>query len=238
MKVHLFLLCYNEEVILPYTLRHYKKNFPNAEITIFDNYSTDRSVSIAEEQGCKIVKYDSNGQQDEVLLIGLRSHLWKKHMDKGWVIMCDMDEWLDMTEEQLEEEDRKGTTIITTKGFNMVGESKKFDCSDIDLFEIKKGFYDENMSKRICFKYPEVSSIEFWYGAHLCFPQGHIVYSSESFLLKHYDILGEEYIIDKRSKRYERNQINRMSGINGHYTFDKDTLRSVYKTYLENAIII
>ena len=118
-------------------------------------------------------------------------------MDKGWVIMCDMDEWLDMTEEQLEEEDRKGTTIITTKGFNMVGESKKFDCSDIDLFEIKKGFYDENMSKRICFKYPEVSSIEFWYGAHLCFPQGHIVYSSESFLLKHYDILGEEYIIDK-----------------------------------------
>ena len=63
MKVHLFLLCYNEEVILPYTLRHYKKNFPNAEITIFDNYSTDRSVSIAEEQGCKIVKYDSNGQR-------------------------------------------------------------------------------------------------------------------------------------------------------------------------------
>ena len=54
--MNIFLLCYNEELMLPHTLKHYKTRFPNATITIFDNYSTDRSKQIAEEAGCLIQK--------------------------------------------------------------------------------------------------------------------------------------------------------------------------------------
>ena len=237
MKIHIFLLCYNEEIMLPFTVRHYKKNFPNAVITIFDNYSTDRSAAIAEEQGCRVVKYDSKEQQDEHLLIWVRSHLWKDFMDKGWVIMCDMDELLTMTEAQLEEEDKKGTTIITTQGFNMVGESMMADVSDIDLFDIKKGFYDDKMSKRICFKYPEVS-IEFWFGAHQCFPQGMVRYSEAKYLLQHYDILGAEYAVEKNRRRYERNQKSREHGFNGHYLLDRDTIVARYQDHLKSAITL
>jgi glycosyltransferase involved in cell wall biosynthesis len=237
MKVHIFLLCYNEERILPYTLQHYKKNFPNAIITIFDNYSTDRSAAIAEEQGCRVVKYDSNEQQNEELLIWVRSHLWKDFMEKGWVIMCDMDEWLSMTDAQLEEEDAKGTTIVTTQGFNMVGESKMADLSDINLFDIKRGFYDDRMSKSICFKYPEVG-IEFWYGAHHCFPQGYIQYSEEAYLLQHYDILGAEYVVEKNQRRYERNYQSREEGLNEHYLLDRDAIISRYQYHLAISIIL
>jgi len=48
MKIDIFLLCYNEELLLPHTLKFYKTNFPNATIHIVDNYSTDSSCDIAE----------------------------------------------------------------------------------------------------------------------------------------------------------------------------------------------
>ncbi len=238
MPIHIFLLCYNEEQMLPYTLQHYKTNFPNAKITIFDNHSTDRSVQIAKEAGCDIAYFASNEQQDEKLMIWVRSHMWKKYVnDASWVIMCDMDEWLNATEADLEKEKEKGVTVLTTQGVNMVGESQKADYSDINLFEIKKGFYDENMSKRICFYYPTVS-MEYWYGAHKCFPQGHVVYSDTSYMMKHYDFLGPEYLVEKHRKRWDRNQLSRESGLNQHYFNERDKTIQVYQQALARAVAL
>ncbi len=42
MKIDVFTTCYNEQIILPYFLKHYKK-FAN-NITVYDNMSTDNSV--------------------------------------------------------------------------------------------------------------------------------------------------------------------------------------------------
>jgi hypothetical protein len=151
--------------------------------------------------------------------------------------MCDMDERLDATQEELEEETRKGTTVITTQGVNMVGESKTADYSDINLFDIQKGFYDDNMSKRICFKYPTVS-MEYWYGAHKCFPQGHVVYSEKTYFLKHYDFLGEEYLVEKHRKRWERNHLSRSNGLNQHYFNEREKTMVVYQTALSRATIV
>jgi glycosyltransferase involved in cell wall biosynthesis len=238
MPIHIFLLCYNEELMLPHTLRYYKSRFPSAVITIFDNYSTDRSAQIAEEAGCRVVKYDSKEQQDEQLLIWVRSHMWKKYVtEDSWVIMCDMDEWLDATEDELREQEQKGVTVLTTQGINMVGESQTADYSDIDLFDIQKGFYDNNMSKRICFKYPEVA-MEYWYGAHKCFPQGRVFYSEKTYFLKHYDFLGEEYLVEKHRKRWERNQLSRLQGMNGHYFCEREKTVEVYRSALARAITV
>jgi glycosyltransferase involved in cell wall biosynthesis len=237
MKISIFLLCYNEELMLPHTLKHYRTNFPSAEIYLVDNLSTDNSVKIAEQNGCKIKTYDSNGQQDEKLLIWVRTHIWKEFVNEGWVIMCDMDEWLNINEEQLKEEDEKGTTIIKTQGVNMVGEANTIDLSDINIFDIKKGVYDNNYSKRICFKYPTVN-IEYWWGAHTCFTYGNVVYSENQYLLKHYNYLGEEYLIDKYKKRYERNHISRGMCMNTHYTCCLDETKNTYKGWLSRAIDI
>jgi hypothetical protein len=235
IQVNIFLLCYNEQLLLPYTIKYYKTKFSNCIITIFDNYSTDRSCEIAEQYGCRIKKFNTDDQQDELTLMNVRSHLWKEFVTEGWVIMCDMDEWLDITEEELILEDQKGTTIITTQGFEMVGESKKEDLSDIDLFAIKRGFYSDNMSKRICFKYPDIA-IEFWWGAHTCFPYGNSVYSEKVYLMKHYNYLGEEYLIQKYMNRYSRNNLSRQHGINGHYINDVDKIRQHYKDLFIQSI--
>jgi glycosyltransferase involved in cell wall biosynthesis len=237
MDINIFLLCYNEELMLPYTLKHYKTRFPSAVITIFDNHSTDRSVEIAEKAGCRVVTYDSNGQQDEQHLIWVRSHMWKKYVQYGWVIMCDMDEWLDITEAELVEEDKKGTTILMTQGFNMIGESIMSDYSDIDLFKIKRGVYADHMSKRICFKYP-VLSVEYWYGAHKCFPQGYVAYSTKTYLLKHYDMLGQAYLVEKHRRRYERNILSRVKGLNQHYLNDREKTIGVYQEAFSRSVML
>jgi hypothetical protein len=223
--------------MLPHTIRHYKTRFPSATITVFDNVSTDRSVLIAESAGCRVVPYHSRGQQDEKHLIWVRSHMWKEYVPKDttcWVIMCDMDEWLDATEDTLQEEAAKGTTALMTQGINMVGDSQRADHSDIDLFAITKGFLDANMSKRICFQYPTVS-MEYWYGAHQCFPQGHVVWSQKVYALRHYDYLGEEYVVSKRQKRWERNALSRQMGLNGHYAQEREKNVAVYREAVANA---
>ena len=60
MKIDLYSICYNEEVILPYFIKHYSTFVSN--ITIYDNYSTDNSDNILKESNCNVIKYDSNNQ--------------------------------------------------------------------------------------------------------------------------------------------------------------------------------
>jgi len=238
VKVHLFLLCYNEELMLPHTIKYYRSRFSEVEIIILDNYSTDNSCKIAEKLGCRVHKYDSNNQMDEQYLVWVRSHLWKQFVTEGWVIMCDMDEWLDITEEELINEDTNGTTIILTKGVNMVGEAKTQDFSDINLFDIKRGFFDDNFSKKICIKYPLVNDIQYWYGAHQCFPQGQVVYSEKPYYLRHYNYIGAEYLVEKHRLRYDRNEKSRSRCLNTHYLNEREAVIKLYNDVLEKATII
>ena len=135
MKINIFLLCYNEELLLPLTLKFYRQRFPSAKFILVDNYSTDRSCDIAKENNMEIRQFLTQDCQNEEIMMHIRNTIWNDVTD-GWIIMCDMDEWLEITEEQLFEEENRGTTIITTKGINIVGESKKIDLSDIDIFNL------------------------------------------------------------------------------------------------------
>ena len=164
--------------------------------------------------------------------------MWKDYVDvPSWVIMCDMDEWLSATETDLQREYERGVTVLTTQGVNMVGESQLADYSDIDLFQIQKGYHDDNMSKQICFYYPTVS-MEYWYGAHKSFPQGHVIYSSTVYPMRHYDFLGPEYLVEKHRKRWERNVTSRENGLNQHYFNERGKTLEVYQRARERATVL
>jgi len=232
-KVYIYLLCFNEEYVIESTILHYRRKFPGCVITIMDNYSTDNSVDIAKKYNC-IIQYWENdiekGKISEHMYRKLKNNLWKEHKYKdAWIITCDMDEWIEIDWEELLEEDKKGTTIISTYGINIVADSKREDLKDIDLSKENKGYHDNDYSKNICFKVPDIKEINFDIGSHTISPIGNIKYSDKKYILRHMNYLGLKYLIYKLKGRHLRlSQENIKNNWGVQYTNDVEKIKTSY----------
>ena len=236
MDINIFLLCFNESALLPHTINHYKKYLPSCKITIYDNESTDNSVEIAEKLGCSIVSWNSNNIFDEDLQIKLRNSIWK-NCDSGWIIIADMDEFLCVTEIELMKEKELGTTILKIDGYDIIGESKTIDLTDIDLQKINKYIKNRYESKKLCFLREAIIDMNYGPGSHICNPKGNVVYSSNTYINKHMSTLGLQFLLNKYIKRYERCEKMRLKGLNTHYSKDIDKITEMYKKAIDNCNI-
>jgi glycosyltransferase involved in cell wall biosynthesis len=229
----IFILCYNEEVLLPHTIKHYKTHLPNSTIIIYDNYSTDNSVKIAKEHGCIVIQWDSNNEINDYRYLTIKNHCWKM-VKSGWIIVADMDEWLCVTEEDLVEEKKKNTCILTVKGYDIVGKSNTYDLSDISLQDIKMSVYCPDENKCLCFNREAVREMNYEPGAHKCKPvfstKSPQPYSKKIYINKHMNYLGLKYIIQKMFKRYERSKrMREQYQLATHYT---NNIREITNRYL------
>ena len=231
MEVNIFILCFNESILLPKTVNFYKSRFPNCTITIYDNMSTDNSVEIAKELGCKVCTFDSGGKNDVRIKRDVANTCWK-NITKGWIIMADMDEWLDITEKDLDNETKKGTTIIKTKGYDMIGESRSAILDDIDLNNITKCVPNTFEDKNICFFREKINSMNYSVGSHNCSPKGSIKYSMKVYTIKHMAYVGLAFIINKMKQRYERSGDMQKIGFSVHYTNDINKISNKYVSLL------
>lgn len=236
-QIYIYLLCYNESLLLPETIKHYRHYLPTANITIYDNQSDDDSVQIAEKLGCNVISWTSDNQLNEIKQTDIKNNCWKS-LRYGWVIIADMDEWLCVTESDLEEEEKKGTSILNTIGYDMIGESNLIHCQDIDLQKIQKGIFNKFESKSLCFLRDSIVSMNYSLAAHNSFPIGKIQYSDRIYLIKHMNYLGLYYIIDKMVKRYTRSATMREKKIALHYTNDTHYIRYHYYKLLSETIVI
>jgi hypothetical protein len=237
MDINIFLLCFNESVLLPHTIKHYKKYLPSCKITIYDNESTDESVKIAKDLGCSVISWNSNNCIDDFKYLEIKNNCWK-NVEKGWIIIADMDEFLCVTEDDLNNELKLGTTILSIKGYDMIGESDTLDLSDIDLQEIKKGVKNHFESKKLCFLRDKIEKINYTPGAHYCFPQGEIIqYSSTIYINKHMSSLGLKFITNKNIARFERSKKMRsIYNLATHYLNNIIEIEEIYKRQLNNCI--
>jgi len=205
-----------------------------------DNYSTDNSVEIAKKHGCSVFYWENtleNGKISEHLYRSLKNNKWKENQDENaWIVSSDMDEWIDITDAELLEEEKKGVTIIDTTGFQIVGESKEKDLSDIDLLTQNTGYFDKVYSKKICFKVPEIREINFDIGAHTISPVGNVKYSEKKYIMKHLNYLGENYLIYKYQGRNKRlSDENKRCGWGNQYTNDVQNIKNAYQNAYQNS---
>lgn len=233
--VNIFLFCYNESTLLPHTVEHYRRYIPDCKITVMDNISTDNSVEIAHSLGCRVISFHTFRQLDEIVMKYHKDHCGVLD-GPGWVIVADMDEWLCVSQQNLQQEEDNGTTILVTLGYNIVGESTTVDLSDIDLHKLNSGvLWGKEGNKNICFRRPDIKSMRYSYGAHLCRPEGTIVASRFIYLLKHMSMLGMEHLVMKYKERFDRSQFMRDNGYSGHYTDDRKKVETIYSTFLSKS---
>jgi hypothetical protein len=199
-----------------------------------DNNSTDNSVEIAKSLGCTVVSFDSSNKQNEFVQADIKNNCWK-HVQDGWVIVVDMDEWLCATEEELIIEDIHQNSILTVKGMDMIGESNSQTLNDINLHDIKKCKHNHNEDKQICFLRNKISEMNYSLGAHQCKPVGNVKYSGKVFINKHMNFLGLYFLINKMNERYKRTEEMRSIGLDTHYNNNIDVIKTNYYNLLRNA---
>ncbi|NDD53019.1 glycosyltransferase [bacterium] len=202
-NISIFIFCHNEEAIIDKTIKHYKKYMPSADIVICDNNSDDCSIEIAEELGCKIIQWGEKNKLSEHQMTHMKNNCWKSIFE-GWVIVCDMDEWLCIDEKSLEEEEQLGTSLISTVEYNIVGESISERLEDINLLSLGEGYAERpRMNKCVCFRVPNIKEMNYSHNSHGFSPEGQTSWGGP-YLLKHMSWIGLPYKQKLNEQRCEK----------------------------------
>jgi len=170
MKVQVHLLTFNEEEILPYTLRHYT-TFAT-KIIIHDGFSTDRTRAIASSYGAEVRDWNTGGKINDKLAQQLKNTAWQG-TDADWVVTADADELIYFpggAALTLEMYERHRVAIVKPHGFEMC--SDVFPTTQGQLYdEVKMGAADDKWyAKPILFSPKRISEMNFGVGAHTCRP--------------------------------------------------------------------
>lgn len=230
MKIETFALCYNEERMMHYFLRHYLQY---GSVTIFDNHSTDNSVKIAEANGVNIFQYDSGGEFREDILTHIRNICWKEST-ADWVIVTDIDEFV-YHNDLIKILSESPATVLLPRMFNMFSET--FPQCDGQIYdEVKYGV--EFQSKMCIFRPSEIREMNYEPGCHFARPEGNFILDFTTPIINlHFKNIGLDYVI-------ERNQMlsNRLSAINRenhwgwHYTLSREEVIIFFTQQMQRLI--
>ena len=225
MNIDVFSICYNEQRLMPFFMRHY--SFAR-NIYIYDNHSSDNSRAIAHNMGAK-VKTFGTAQLDDREYLKIKNTVYKTS-DADYVIVCDLDEFLYHPNllNYLEELKQKGIQLPEIQGYNIYSENWPID----NILEIDTGFYDLNFSKQIIFS-PKVD-IKFNYGCHTNAAQGRR--GGQMYAL-HYRCMGGVTEMIARHQMYSGRmcEFNKSHKLGGHYFRTPEQLKLEWNKNINKA---
>lgn len=247
MKIWAYAICWNEEVMLPYYLKHYEKFCE--KIIIYDNMSTDNSRNIIKNHPlCELRTYDTKNQIRDDIYLNIKNNCWKEAKGKAdYVIVGDIDEFLYHKDLIGFLNKNKGKfTIFQPAGFEMA--SLKFPHTKDQLYTVcKKGLFHDNQSKKIIFSPNAVTEMNWFAGCHHNPKQiasgktwkysSEDPYKSELKLL-HFKYIDIDYVTKRHNELSKRlSEINRKRGWGFHYSkgplYVKETVERIYRTSKE-----
>ena len=194
--ITIYTIAYNEQVLLQFMIDHYRQRFPDCKIVVYDNMSTDRTKQIALNNKCTVIPYDTKNKLNDHIYLEIKNNCWKQ-AETDWVLICDVDELLDITKQNLLLEQKKGTTIVMSEAYQMINMKNNFN-----LKEINRGVRDPGYDKKFLFNKQYIKEINYGIGCHGCEPVGNIILSQNKYKLYHYKYINQSYHI-KRYKLFE-----------------------------------
>lgn len=221
--VTIYTIAYNEEVILPYFIKWYRDRFPGCKIVVYDNESTDKTVNIALEHDCEVETYSTNNELSDSAYLSIKNNCWKTS-NTDWVLVCDVDEMLDITEEELQVQNNLGFSIISSKGYNMYNLSTEEKIENM-TYGVRAKQYD----KIYLFNKSKIKEINYEPGCHYANPKGKISKSKLKYNLLHFSYVGEQYVINRYKRNASRlSEENKKHGWGVHYNDKEQTIRDKF----------
>lgn len=202
MKIHAYVICKNEELILPHLLNYYSKFCQ--KITFYDNESTDNTVNIINDfNACEteIITYSTNGEIRDDMYVEIKNSCWKGN-DADFVIIIDSDEFLYHIN-LIEFLASNKFDVYYPTGYNMISNYFPDDYSKLITDQVTLGEYCKNYSKSVIFNPKTIKDINYGIGAHESNPVGYndiTIYNGTDLKLLHYKNLGFDYRYNKNSK--------------------------------------
>jgi hypothetical protein len=224
-----FTITYNEQLMLPYFMAHYRKRFPNCKIVVYDNESSDKTVEIAESLGCHVHTYTTGDKLNDLMYLQIKNNCWKNEL--GWVIIADCDELVDINENHLIDEK---ATIIKFEAYNMVNLE-----NDLNIAGMTHAVRAESYDKAYCFNASKLDEIGYGAGCHWCEPKGLVEYSKNIYKAYHYKYINIDYMINRHAifaSRLSDENIRR--GYGTHYMYGEQQIIEEFETARKKSIKI
>jgi hypothetical protein len=195
--------------------------------------STDNSRQIMKDNGCQILDSDTNNTFNDGVHMRIKNNCWKEESVNNWVLVADLDELPCVTEAQLLEEEKKGTSILSLEGYTMVG-----GLTGCDLQSLNKAHRDGGHDKKSVFNRRMIKEINYGAGAHTANPVGNVKYSDTKYQTLHYKWISLEYIIDRHNMYANRlSDTNKRMGWGVHYIqWSKERVTEVYNSLLPHLV--
>lgn len=227
--ITVYTVTYNEELMIQFMIDHYRTRFPSCRIVIYDSISADNTVKIAYANSCEVRTFDHYGRFEESRHVNIKNNCWKDSLT-DWVLMCDLDELLDINLEQLKMEEDLGTSMVRSEAYDMVDMEDK-----LDIAGIKYGARADPQDKSYLFNKKYIKEINYASGCHSCNPEGKIVHSKKAYKLYHYCFINYNVTVERyRVYRARMNpeDIKRF----GHYSETSEEIRDLYDEARKQAI--
>ncbi len=222
--ITVYTVAYNEELQIKFLIDHYRARFKDCHIVVYDNESTDKTVEIARSHGCDVITYSTNNQIIDSRYLEIKNNCWKS-AKTDWVLICDVDELLDIDSQQLQEEEHLDTTIIRASGYNMINME-----DNTDLHQMNHGVRSHAYDKSYCFNRKLIQEINYTPGCHTAAPFGTVRYSGQSYPAYHYNFINLELSLEKYrnyGKRLSKENLDKGWGL--HYLFGEDKIRKEFQ---------
>ncbi len=251
MIVYAFILTYNEERLLPFTIAHYQKFCK--EVFIIDNQSTDSTRDIAKIMSCHILEFDTGGTFNDGAHIEQKNNCWKPYRDFcDYAIVVDADELLYFQDKDLKEDAHgflvgqymsdlegmllQGVTLPKVEGYNMLADKFPDDYTRPITEQIMVGARFQEFDKQVIFSPKHITDINYKEGCHECNPQGKIIRSDIALKLLHYKYIDKKYVKAKhRQYRNRLSQYNRDHSFGLEYLLGDKLVDNAYKVIRERA---
>lgn len=239
MKIHVYIITWNEEKILPFTLDYYS-SFAE-KIFVFDNMSSDGSDEIYKKYDkVEVIKWgDLEKGHNDFSNKEIKSKEYRvrsRGIGVDWVITVDCDEIIyhENLLQVLSDYKKNSIDVPKIAGHDMF--SDEFPIYDGELITNKIKFGSdiyEPMCKHVVFN-PEID-IDFGFGAHHFHCEKCKISDTAEIKLLHYKFIGFKYVLDRYRKLSSRqSKFNTDNNLNTHY---KDWNVLTYTDHLKKTKI-